>query len=584
MKNIKQFLCKYLISILAFNVQGIVWGIFDLDLFDWTFEKNLKNICIAAFLVGLGAFFVETVFFKKIRELEKKNQKVLYILGKIAAYAGVFAFADFIIYCRTLKGYEEFIGLNATRISAIADRIFEGACFLMIALGIFFLYIQKAYRREAFSFSTYIARVFSNLSKIFIVFVVLALGGQIVTSVISEWIFSNRISLDTFYADYILIGFLIPAVIYALVEVEKETGKLMNVIMKYILPVLAFCILLTAYGYVLKILIAGKIPSNEVYDTITTIFCFVTPVWIMAEHYTEETVYSKIVSVIPYVFAPLIILQIYSIGVRIYSYSMTRERYMGVMFILFEILTIVIGTIWKKHREVILLALAVLVVITLWAPGINAFTVSNMCQFKILKENYEKVNEGYAITDEEYSKLWTAYQYLHIQEETESICADYDIHSDEFKHKLAESEATVPVTVESFSMFVDSFNEKLDISEYSTMSIYKMSSEYYPHGKKLAYDDIDYENFEFVHIGTGRKIFVDISEFVDRCIELSKEDVVGDAEYAQRIGDGNFIILDENRTFCIQSVSLSYREGVNEEGPFFEWISFNVDGVLLEKK
>ena len=49
-------------------------------------------------------------------------------------------------------------------------------------------------------------------------------------------------------------------------------------------------------------------------------------------YYADETKYSFLVSSLPYIFAPLICLQIYAMGVRIYYNGMTPSRYMAAFF------------------------------------------------------------------------------------------------------------------------------------------------------------------------------------------------------------------------------------------------------------
>lgn len=99
-------------------------------------------------------------------------------------------------------------------------------------------------------------------------------------------------------------------------------------------------------------------------------------------------VFSKIM---PIAFIPLIGLQVYSIGARIGENGITPVRYMGVMFIIFEIIAIVLSIVNKrKYLTNALLVAAVLMAISTILPVVNMEEISNYNQASRLKMHGEK--------------------------------------------------------------------------------------------------------------------------------------------------------------------------------------------------
>ena len=96
-------------------------------------------------------------------------------------------------------------------------------------------------------------------------------------------------------------------------------------------------------------------------------------------------------SILPYAFAPLILMQIYSVAVRVMDYGFTPERYLGVMAILFESITILFFKISRECSERLLLVIAVLTVISVAVPGINMYSASSRSQKYFLDLYQQKV-------------------------------------------------------------------------------------------------------------------------------------------------------------------------------------------------
>ena len=158
----------------------------------------------------------------------------------------------------------------------------------------------------------------------------------------------------------------------------------------------------------LKIVILWKIPSNQVYRILSVLFIFSVPIWTMVNYYNKEKdIFQKINNILPYAFIPFIILQIYSITIRIISSGFTPFRYIGVLLILLEIIYFIIY-IRKTKLSNILLIINAFIIISLLLPGINMFDVSNNSQLNRIKKYVNKDN----LSQKERNIIYSSYDYL----------------------------------------------------------------------------------------------------------------------------------------------------------------------------
>ena len=584
MKSLKQLFTKYIVSILAFCGFGILHGIYRVIQYSsssYAFKENLYKGSSVLFFIGVGLFFVEAVFSKKWNDIK---HKFLYVLGKVAAYIGVLFVSGILKYFSGLDGEDIFLGINGELLSSMADKFSTGYILLMIILGVYFVYCQKKKNLEKFSFEVYASRVFANLCISFIIYLILTFGGALVFTFMAELLLNGSGKITDLWIYFILFGYFPSAVLYSLIAVDKESGKFVKAISRYILPILTICAFFIVYIYLAKILIQWTIPSNEVFYIISGLFCLGMPSWLLAEGYKDKSFYSKVISAFSYIFAPLIFVQSYCIGVRIFSYGMTTGRYLGVMLIVFEVAAILVGLICKKRRELYLLMIAGLVAISVYAPKFNMYSFSNMWQYYSFMRCYEKVEAGYEITAEEYERLVGAFTYLRKQPETTAICKEYDIYSDDFVVKLVKSNEVAEDITEIRNIYseLEFVMLELDISQYNHLSLYRQS-DIYSVGWGDTIENLDLENFEMVSMETEETISVDISAFIEKCIELEASGNTTSENMRQKLSELNVIPVDENRDFYIQSYYIHYKDGVKEGEPYFVWECIKVNGYLLDK-
>lgn len=464
--------------------------------------------------------------------------------------------------------------------------------------------VYCSYKKSGISFSEYALKVFSNLMKTYIVFGILSFGVLFIIGIVDTLLIDGYSYLDM-CCEILVIGFyLAPMSIISIRDMANEPGAFLRTIVKYILMILSARGTAIVYLYVVKILILWEIPSNEIFRIVSALFCFGMPVWLMFTCYEDDTRYYKIFSKLPYLFAPLICLQLYSMVVRIGQYGVTPERYMGIALILFEIITLLIWSFFKKRRELLLLFLCFLVVIAVFVPGINMYKVSNLSQGYFLKKYYQEVLDGRELSANAYERLKGSYKYLDRQAQTKAFAAQYDIYNDSFAQKLNEIEIVDSMLTgyDTHVIHCCQLVGTLDVDGYQRMDMLNQADYYdiridgpievfYPNqnGEKITVfygsgTPIDFTEFQFVKRATGERITVDISEFAWKCMLYEAEHSdVDSTEISDAMRNDNCIQIDENTVLYMNHFQIRYNEGVRKGEPYFEWYKPTISGMLLTK-
>ena len=352
-------------------------------------ENMLKNIICFGLVLANGTFLTETISKQKI------NTIVGYIISAILATVFTYIYSEPDVLSTTIMNWLENL-------------------FICSMISVFVLSIYFNYKQSAKPFEQYITSVFINVFKTSIIYLILAIGSGIVT-----FIFIYLILNDSGYELLIRIELLIfgiyyiPTLLYSLYNIGEETSKFSKIVIKYILETLVIVAFIIIYIYIIKIIVLRNIPSNEIFRVLAALFVLGLPIWTMVETFNENTVIDKINKLLPVLFIPFIILQIYSIGVRILDNGITENRYLCIILILFEIIYTIIKLTKKENIGEILLVFIVLTIISTIVPYINMYKVSQISQFNNIKIFKEK-NE---YTEDEKQKIYGAYRYLQTTDE-----------------------------------------------------------------------------------------------------------------------------------------------------------------------
>lgn len=278
------------------------------------------------------------------------------------------------------------------------------AYFVLIVLITFYV----KYKESGFSLEKYFVYIFTEMVQIGIAWGVLALG-FLLLSVIFETLIGNVIGLFALPQVLIMGLFVAPRLIMSISGSKEEIGRFFEVLIKYVALIITIVGAAIIYLYIIKLIFTG-IPSNEIFGITSALFFVAIPVGFACTAFDKDTTFQKIAYVIPYIYAPFIILQGYSIIVRILDYGVTPSRYMGIVLIVLEVIYTVIYAFFRKHIEkVILVMMAITIIITL-IPGVNINAISRFSQKGIIKEFVE--NGLIGDSDVSKKRVTGAYDYL----------------------------------------------------------------------------------------------------------------------------------------------------------------------------
>ena len=462
------------------------------------------------FLAALGCWLAETLF-------ENNLKRKLMVMLPGTCLSGVFAFL---------------MSSNITGEDSI--RITEwiaGYVIIMLALILFF-----SYRKTKLTFSEFVGGVFTNEMVVAFLSTLIFIGGVLFFATL-EALFEGDFEYGYLFTTYLFCFCVLAGCVWALNDAEKEMHPAIIFSLWYILPVIAMGIIAAGYLYVLKMLFLREVPSNEVFTTMTVLFAVCFPVWIMSNTFQKEGIYHRFLSAFPWLFVPLLGLQVYSLGIRIGEYGLTEQRYLGVMLILFEAAAIVTCKFKSDHTERLLFVVIVLTVVSVYVPFINMTSLSR------LNPNYGDTASAVGTTESDTpEKKWG--------------------------------------TIHGCQMVGE-----LDAAGFSSMNMLNEAGDY----ETYEYDnttclEVDFSNFRFVKRQTGETIEVDLSGLYEDAVNYMRENPnpSKDKQTAYLKKNNRFELADGSQLY-INHFEVSWII-VTEDGKE-EWKvrDTNIGGILLEK-
>lgn len=496
--------------------------------------KAWSNILCFSIYFILGALLTESIHKEK-----KKENIILY---------GIFTFAATIL--TILPNIESFASFGETYFRIVACYVAT----LMI-LSIYFLH-----KHSKNSFESYTLKIFSNLLKTTFSYGILAIGIAIIYYIFIYLILDVKVLLLE-RLEILLFGiYYITKVIYDFVDIEDEVSNFFKGLVKYVLSSLVFASFLIIYVYIIKILILRDMPKNQIFRILSALFIIGMPIWTMAQHYKGNDLWYKISSKLPIAFIPFVLLQIYSMGIRILNNGFTPARYCSVILILFEIIYIAMYIRKKEKIGNLLLILNALIIISVIVPVINMFSISNMSQYNRFKIYYEKND----YTDEEKLSIYNAYEYL-----------KYSIGGEKYIDSLSKSD------IEKITKFYnDSINydyvdydyvraskdlNKIDLQDYSSLYLLNAASS----SKDETIEDV------IVEID-NTSIKIDLTDKINEYIEKNNT-YTSSSYFNQYFDDNSEFDIDSDKKIIIKSITVKY------DTSSLDIKSYSIVGYLLVK-
>ena len=350
----------------------------------------IPNVSIFSILFAIGTFTIESIMKKNVN----KKKILFYILSVLIA--GIVTL--FVNIEKDILGIENRV---------FVDYVFRFALTYGISLMLFSLF--ALYKMSGLKFNEYVTKVSVNMFKSGIIYSLLTSGIAMILGVFCMLLLNDDSYDIIFRAEILLFGFFfVSRLMFSLVDIEGSVNKFFEGIFKYVLDVLLIIAFVVIYLYIGKIIILRDMPVNQLYRIVAALFVLGVPIWTITSYFEDKKIISNINRYLPIAFVPFILLQVYTLGVRIIGNGLTELRYMAVMLIIFEIIYI---AIYIKNREKVglcALALMLITIISVIFPGVNMFKISELSQYKILK-TYEI---GKNLTSEEKAKIRGAYNYL----------------------------------------------------------------------------------------------------------------------------------------------------------------------------
>lgn len=503
---------------------------------DWISGEMIENIMLFSGIFVSSAFLIEATI---------QNRRIFYyilsgILSLILTYA---------------------VNINSN-VLWMSNAIFLnriGRFIICYIISILIMAIYKLFKNSNKSFEEYLTNVTSNIFKSSIIYVLLAFGLAIISAIFIFLILDGEDYSLILRFEIILLGiYYIPKIFYSFYDMENEVGKFIKVIIKYVLNSLLIIAFAIIYLYIAKIFIVREMPSNQVYRIIAFLFLIGCPIWTMANYFKENIILDKITSKLPILFLPFILLQIYTIGVRIINNGFTEARYLGVMLIIFEIIYIITYLKNKEKIETMLLVFVIMLLVSVIVPYVNMFNISTISQFNYLKIYKEKTT----YTQEEKERIEGAYYYLKYSTEGQTLIDEVltqeDIDNIKKFNNFQQKESYKEYIYASKNL------DYLNIEGYR--ALYEISAYKYNGNDEVLDISTAFKNVKLNNIN----ISLDLSTIMRKYI-LNKDTI------SKYLENNYEFVLNENQKIIITEISITYNEAKQKI------ISYSISGYLLEK-
>lgn len=333
MAKFKQIYIRYVASIFCVFIIAVVSIIAN--------QKkgfDIESIVTVCSIWLAGNFLVESLWKKTAEEAQKNKQKWLIGYGVTFVIAIVF---------------ENLSEILKAQKADIPNLIFESILYFYIACTVL-LAIYVLLRQQKLDLPHCIGRIIFALLRAVGVYLVL----NIAVILILEIIDALLVDIDTFRVELniqLLLSALayFPTCLLAVSDTSEDNAAFTKKFVSYVLLPCVWIAMFVIYLYVVKIFVTQEVPSNEIFGICASLFAIGMPIWMMASGFVEEKTsrYAKLISITKYIYAPFILLEIYSMSVRVKAYGLTEQRYAAWMFVLLQIIYILWEKIYARYAR-----------------------------------------------------------------------------------------------------------------------------------------------------------------------------------------------------------------------------------------
>lgn len=504
-------------------------------------DKLFNQISTILNLSVFSTWLVEIIFSKKEFKNIKKNAFI--ILGILIA-----SILNFV-------SNQELIS------ESLSYRFIVAYCIINFFSAIYLLSKRKE------KIEKYVLDVYINIKKTFILFMIVSVGifalYEIFYVLIAKIEFDILVKILSLFCGFIIV----PICLDDFTEKNAEDTKFNRFVFSKVLLTLLTLSFGIIYVYLFKMITNLEIPKNEVFMIVSFVFVSLIPICIFNKNYSESNkVLSKIIRILPILFIPLLILQAYAMIVRINQYGVTEERYAGIVFILFEIITIFL--INYKNGEKTNLLFIVVSILTFFGvlSPFNYERISINSQEKIINMFVFSGVPSSELSDTDKKKVLGSYDYLNSKDgyifDNEMIVKEYvsnislkDIYNYNFYNR-------------EYKCFENTFNN-VDIDLYKRMYRINFLSKY---DEKINYSDNDFI-YEIESQNGMIKTKINLKRLINEIVEENISESNNDFD------NYSIIKIDEEYDFLIENFCIEY----TKDGNKVEILEVNLAGFIMEK-
>ena len=333
MAKFKQIYIRYVASIFCVFIIAVVSIIAN--------QKkgfDIESIVTVCSIWLAGNFLVESLWKKTAEEAQKNKRKWLIGYGVTFVIAIVF---------------ENLSEILKAQKADIPNLIFESILYFYIACTVL-LAIYVLLRQQKLDLPHCIGRIIFALLRAVGVYLVL----NIAVILILEIIDALLVDIDTFRVELniqLMLSALayFPTCLLAVSDTSEDNAAFTKKFVSYVLLPCVWIAMFVIYLYVVKIFVTQEVPSNEIFSICASLFAIGMPIWMMASGFVEEksSRYKKLIHITKYIYAPFILLEIYSMSVRVKAYGLTEQRYAAWMFILLQVIYILWEKIYARYAR-----------------------------------------------------------------------------------------------------------------------------------------------------------------------------------------------------------------------------------------
>ena len=537
---------NYNITIIAAMVLSIFACIFNSFDYDYNREsisyKTVEYISVFLIIFVVGAILLETIY---VTADGVRNGKAL-LIGSIINGCISLMWTVININVNSVAELFEFI---TTKDIAEMNIMKLFGVYMIIILG---LSIYKIFKKTGIEFDVYMARIIFGLLKVWAVYFVLIFAIEMLFSIFDNLIFEIDYWEISEYIMILLAGFLFfPYTLMTITRTEEENSKFTKGFVNFLWLPIIYAAMAIIYLYIVRIIVEGELPLNEVFGYCAYIFMFGMPAWFMAYGFLREndlkkgteSKYTRFVKHVKYAYIPLLILEIISMGIRIADYGFTESRYLAVVLIIAQTIYLaweLIGKLLKKkigYENYIFVAMGILTIVLI-CPVLN---LDKFC-FISQRDRFEEAMESgdYYTAESSYSEIkYTPYGDKYI-EDNYTTGEQYDLEL------LLKDYTQYTYSYYEYVTFSTYYNTKESIKIQGYTNLYSFD---YDSGEMMA-DDLKDITIKF---GENQEVCVDMTETVEYF--KKKEEERGDES-----PDMGYYYLELSPNCClvIERISFSY--------------------------